>query len=358
MKRVIGIVGFLVVCPVLAIAGKHAWNSPWVDDDAASRYIELPSGVRYPEGLTANPITKDLFVGTMDFGSNPNRLLRYDRKGRLKATRDFGPTPLLGLAYNEIDNKIYIGNLGLGQIQRISAQFTAATVPETIASLPLIGPPGDRVEGNPDGSQDEVKFGAFGTAPNAIVFTAAGDALISDSFQGAIFLIEAPDSCSGSCSVDLVIQDPLLATAGAPGFGANGLALSADETTLFIANTGDDRVLALNRATLELSVFSDAVNGADGLLLDDEGTLWASANQADQIVGLNSSGRVIAELGEFRGIAPDGSPRGLLFPASLALVRDELFVTNLAIAVTPKVGDEPEEDVTRATISRIRLHRH
>jgi hypothetical protein len=44
-----------------------------------------------------------------------------------------------------------------------------------------------------------------------------------------------------------------------------------------------------------------------------------------------------------------------LFPASPVIVGEELFVTNLALPLTPAVGDEPEEDVTRWTISRIKL---
>jgi hypothetical protein len=63
----------------------------------------------------------------------------------------------------------------------------------------------------------------------------------------------------------------------------------------------------------------------------------------------------VARLGSFEGIGRDGAPKGLLFPASPVIVGDELFVTNLAIALTPAVGDEPEEDVTRWTVSRIKL---
>ncbi len=32
-----------------------------------------------------------------------------------------------------------------------------------------------------------------------------------------------------------------------------------------------------------------------------------------------------------------------------------MYVTNLALPLTPMVGDEPEEDVTRWTVSRFRL---
>jgi DNA-binding beta-propeller fold protein YncE len=35
-------------------------------------------------------------------------------------------------------------------------------------------------------------------------------------------------------------------TVGFPPFGANGLALNKLETKLFVANTGDDRVLVLD----------------------------------------------------------------------------------------------------------------
>jgi sugar lactone lactonase YvrE len=155
-----------------------------------------------------------------------------------------------------------------------------------------------------------------------------------------------------------VIHDPLLATAGFPPFGANGLALNKDGTALFIANTGDDRVLKLDLATNALSIFAESINGADGIAFDSRGRLWVAANQNDEVVALNANGRVIARLGEFEGIRNDGSPRGLLFPASLVIVDDVLFVTNLALPLTPAVGDEPEEDVTRYTVSRIRLPNH
>ena len=58
---------------------------------------------------------------------------------------------------------------------------------------------------------------------------------------------------------------------------------------------------------------------------------------------------------EFQGIAHDGTPRGLLFPASMVVVGEHMYVTNLALPLTPAVGDEPEEDVTRWTIARFKV---
>jgi hypothetical protein len=148
-------------------------------------------------------------------------------------------------------------------------------------------------------------------------------------------------------------QDQLLATAGFPPFGANGLAFNADESVLYIANTGDNRVLQMAMSDTSVTVFAESVHGADGLLFSD-GALWVAANQADEMVALNSRGRPIARVGSFEGIRANGSPRGLLFPASMVAVGPWMYVTNLAIALTPAVGDEPEEDVTRWNIARFR----
>ena len=43
---------------------------------------------------------------------------------------------------------------------------------------------------------------------------------------------------------------------------------------------------------------------------------------------------------------------------SVVILEHELFVTNLALPLTPTVGDEPEEDVRRYTISRLRVPEH
>jgi hypothetical protein len=49
----------------------------------------------------------------------------------------------------------------------------------------------------------------------------------------------------------------------------------------------------------------------------------------------------------FAGLAADGSPRGLLFPASTAILGERMLVTNLALPLTEASGDEREERVTR-----------
>jgi DNA-binding beta-propeller fold protein YncE len=325
---------------------------------AAHPFATLPEGVRYPEGITANPENGEIVVSTFDFGPNENQLLRFSRRGKLEAQSNFGNTPLLGLAYNPADEKIYIANFGMSQIQRIDADFNADSETETVALVPAIGAPDQRIETNPDASEDIVTFGSnFFPGPNALTFASDGTLYFSDSFQGAVYRVHDAANCETPCSVETVAHDPLLATPGFPPFGANGVALSDDESTLFVANTGDDRVLKINLDDLTVSVFAEGINGADGLAYDDDGTLWVAANQADQIIGLNPNGRVIAKLGEYHGVSENGITKGVLFPASLVINNGKLFITNLALPLTSASGDEPEEDVTQFSVSKIRLRR-
>ncbi len=339
-------------------------NRLFIDRDVDT-FAVLPDGVRFPEGITANPANGDIYVATFDAPSptNPapnNKLLRYNRNGHLVASRDFGNLPLLGLEFDRVNKKVYIAAIGdfagtASRIQRVAADLSQL---EDVAIIPTIGAPAPRVTGNPDGSSDTITFGSGAHVPNAMVFDKNGNLYISDSFQGAVFKITNPSGCAPSCTVQTLSHDPLLATAGFPPFGANGLAFNSDESVLFVANTGDDRVLKitdLSSITPTVAVFAESLNGADGLVFDKRsGLLWVCANQADEVVALNAGGRIVAKLGEFRGIRRDGTPDGLLFPASPVIVDDEIFVTNLAIPLGG-AADEPEADVTRWTISKMKL---
>src|SRR5262245_3349786 len=366
MKKILTGCMFLLFIAVGVDAGTARADDDFVvDRNAAHQFATLPPGVRFPEGITADPKSGDVFVGTFDAppNNNPNKLLRFDRNGKLEASRDFGNTPLLGLEFHRGRGTVYIAAVGDfsgtgSRIQRIAANFNGTTAIEEVAVIPSIGAPGPRTVPNPDGSQDTITFGDNARVPNALTFDGNGNLYISDSFQGAIFRIDNPTACAPGCVVTTVVHDPLLATTGFPPFGANGIAFDEGGTALFIANTGDDRILKLDLATNMISVFAESINGADGIAFDKRGRLWVAANQADEVVALNAKGRVVAKLGDFQGVRNDGTVRGLLFPASLVIVGDELFVTNLALPLNGIAGDEPEEDVTRYTISRMRIPHH
>ena len=84
---------------------------------------------------------------------------------------------------------------------------------------------------------------------------------------------------------------------------------------------------------VDASIFITGINAPDGIAIDSNNNIWICANQEDEIVVIDNTGKVIAKLGDFAGIDPKGIVRGLLFPASLAFSPDGqwLYVTNLTL---------------------------
>jgi len=146
-----------------------------------------------------------------------------------------------------------------------------------------------------------------------------------------------------------------------PPFGANGLAFNKYGSALFVSNTGDDRVIKIpvsgGKADTPV-VFVNSINGADGLIMDKDDNLWVAANQANEIVVVDKTGRAIAKLGDFDGIDRRGAPIGFLFPASLVRHDGWIYVTNLALDLRlfghPTVDSQWAKEVESHTISRIR----
>ena len=363
IKTLSTLAAMVLLAPIFTTAAV-ADSGVIVKPNGAKKFDVMPGGAPFPEGITINPSNGDVIVGT--FGA-PVSLVRFSSEGDLIASATIPNAILLGIAYNPDDGKIYLCNASdLGgnpdsRIQRIDADFIDATSVVDIAVVPFIGPPADLIVDNPDGSADTIEFAINGRAPNDLTFDTNGDLYFSDSFQGAVFRIADPASnCpAGGCGVpDTVAHHGLLATAGFPPFGANGVAIRGD--TLFVANTGDDTVMTIDLTQsfpIDPVVLARSINGADGIIYDSyNDLLWVAANQADQVVAIDpDTGRVMAEIGEFLGINSDGSARGLLFPASLAEVANgKILVTNLAAALTG-TEDEPEGDITKYTVSRINI---
>jgi sugar lactone lactonase YvrE len=305
---------------------------------SARTFAILPEGASGPEGLTVGP-DGNIYVATFGFNATgevpgPGQLYVFSQQGRLLrqvGIQNSSPHPL-GIAFHPLTGMLLVADFGAGQVLSVDPVSGVSSVFMTVT-------------------------GSSGL--NAITFDHAGNVYVSDSFQGIIWKTGA-----GGGAGTAWVTDALLATAGVPPFGANGLEFNHDESKLFVANTGNDTVLQIpvsGGTPGQPSVFVNSINGADGLAIDAQGNLWVAANQADQIDVVSPAGKLLARMGDFGGVDRRGVPRGLLFPASVAFSNDGeyLYASNLALdlrifGLPQAVDSQWCVQVKRYTVSLIR----
>lgn len=310
---------------VLVSAQAAAWDRGHVQ-----RFATLPEGAPNPEGIAADRFGNIYASGFSPLTAGPGRVFVFAPDGHLARvlTLAGSSNALLGMGFTA-EGELLVIDFGASQVLRVD--------PETGAAAVFITVPGG------------------GHGLNALAFDRHGNVYVSDSFQGTIWTTGPAGGLAAAWKTD-----PLLTTAGVPPFGANGLQFNRDGSALFVANTGNDSVLriAVNAGTAgAATVFTNSINGADGILLDEHDNVWVCANQGDEIVVTDPSGKVIARLGDFDGLRR-GSPAGLLFPASLVRHGDWLYVTNLSLDLRPITGQQAVDSqwaaqVRRHTIARM-----
>jgi DNA-binding beta-propeller fold protein YncE len=283
------------------------------DRNKAQLFAVLPDGGTHPEGLVVAP-NGDVYVATFD-GSK--KIFVFNENGGLLRTLTVNSSGfLLGLGFHPQTGAFLVIDFGAGKVLRVDPHTGGASDFITLAT-------------------------PTGSGLNALTFDASGNVYVSDSFNGAVW----KTGPSGQLNLATPwVQDPLLKTTGDPPFGANGLAFNKAGNILFVANTGNDTIVQIpvsGGSPGAPAVFVNSINGADGLIIDDHDNIWVAANQSDEIVVVDKKGKVLAKLGDFDGLTKDGTPNGLLFPASPDFSRDKktLFVTNLALDLRVGTGN-------------------
>ncbi|HZW89943.1 MAG TPA: SMP-30/gluconolactonase/LRE family protein [Myxococcaceae bacterium] len=340
MRAARGVVSLVSLGLFLLSGQASAW-----DRGRVRTFAVLPPGSSGPEGLEIGPRGHVYVTGfgftALGSATGEGQLTVFDERGRLLRQVGVHPsTPhLLGLAFHPHTGALLVNDFGAGQVLAVDPRTGDA---QPFITLPAALP-------HPGGS-----------GLNDLTFDHAGNVYVSDSAQGIVW--KAPP---GGGVATIWIDDPLLRTTGVPPFGANGLRFNREETALFVANTGSDTVVRIPVVGHDpggpAKIFAQAINGADGLLIDERDDLWVVENQSDDVVVLDPTGKAIARLGDFGGAIHHGSPVGILFPASIRFSGRSLLVTNLALDlrifnpdfVTP--DSEWCAQVSRYTISKISL---
>jgi sugar lactone lactonase YvrE len=243
---------------------------------------------------------------------------------------------VLGLRFNPLNGVLLVLDFGAGRVLHVD--------PVTGASSVFMTPT------------------VSGSGLNALTFDKLGNAYISDSFNGIIWKVGPTGGTPTIWS-----NSPLLGpgTGLTPPFGANGIEFNNAGTTAFVANTAFHQIIQIpvnpDGTAGAASIFITGINAPDGIAIDKADNIWVCANQEDDIIVLDKTGKVIAKLGDFGGIDEHGVARGFAFPASLAFSLDKktLYVSNLTLFL-PFAGAQAAVDspwmlqAKHYTVSKIR----
>ena len=306
---------------LLAAIPANAWKRGDVDILAT-----LPFATGSVEGLTVGP-DGNIYVPTFGFNAtgplSGNALLyKITPNGKVSSVTIRNSSPhMLGLAFNPVTGVLWVLDFGAGNVLAVDPNTGASSVLAAIGPQPAHG-------------------------LNALTFDKAGNGYVSDSFAGAIYQVPPH---GGSFTVWK--SDPLLGPGAGltPPFGANGVEFSNNRKTMFVANTAFHQIIQIavnpDGSAGAASIFITGINAPDGIMVDHDDNIWICSNQEDEIVVIDKTGKVIAKLGDFRGIDEDGIVRGFLFPASLAFSKDgkSLYVSNLTLFL-PYAGANPAID--------------
>jgi sugar lactone lactonase YvrE len=294
------------------------------------------------EGLTVGP-DGNIYVPSFGFNAagaiTGNATLFVISPGgklvRKVAIANSSPHPL-GLRFNPVNGFLLVLDFGAGTVLHVDPVSGASSVFMT----PTLG----------------------GSGLNALTFDKLGNAYISDSFNGIIWKT-GPNGGTPT----IWSNSPLLSPGAGltPPFGANGIEFNNAGTIAFVANTAFHQIIQIpvnpDGSAGAASIFITGINAPDGIAIDSRDNIWVCANQEDDIIVLDKTGKVIAKLGDFGGIDEHGVARGFLFPASPAFSPDgkTLYVSNLELYL-PYAGAQAAVDspwtlqVKRYTVSKIR----
>jgi hypothetical protein len=334
-----------------SLSGTASVNCPTYADDHETVLASssTQSLLQFPEGLTSwNGKIYAATLNIVNTSGHDNRIFVFDTMGNLVNTIGDKPGQDLvntgginGLTIDRNTGDLYVAANINGQILRIQNPDSQNPTISVYATYPAGGGP------------EDMAFNQFGTL------------YASDSNLGVVYAIPpgggTPQLVIGPAGSGAPVSDNGLLQSPVEGLSPNGVVFSLDYSTLYVANTWADSVVAFDvnsqgQVTGNARIFaqnknddleeyptgftgllqsdtqigpaaSTWLNGPDGLALDSQGDVWVASILGDTITELDSKGHLIATYGTSAVTAS-----GLLNqPASLTFVGSSLYATDLSI---------------------------
>lgn len=231
--------------------------------------IRLPGNDFFPEGITLDPVTNELFIGSI-FNGTVVKVADGELNPVVFAQR--APAALqrgaVGLKVDNTNNLLWACDSNLG------ANIAGATLTGlSLADASVV------VTHEFPGENDFC---------NDITFDAAGNLFVTETTVGQVFTIDAANLLTPN-SLELFLATPGIAANG--GFGANGLALTGG--ALFVANTTAGTIVRFDPAAEDVAATETIVNITEG---DVANTLLSGP---DGLLALSDTEILVVENGLF-----------------------------------------------------------
>lgn len=333
---------FFPVFPLLAAPSRENRKQPAVGDSRILAMVpsEGTDSKGFPEGLATNG--NRIYVGTAatfgTAGSGPSRIYVYNRDdgerlGTYKITGEdlSHEHGLSGMTFDSV-GRLYVLSTQLGVLRLVPGPDGAwsQTVYASIPDLLPCGwvPPGTACSPTPFDRPP---------LPNDIAFDTCGNAYVTDSFQATVWRIRP-----GSQVAEPWLQDARLDGS----FGPNGLRLSPDQKSLYIAQTVAGYEAGapgyIYRLPVRTQVSFDDLQlvamypyeAPDGITFGASGRLYVALAASNEISVLDPDGTEVMRLqGSAQSRGSWGSPIPWDAPASLVFNnrKGTLLATNHAL---------------------------